>query len=96
MAVGSLQQHRQVIGANEIMSSSARGGGKKKKKLETNLDPRVVESGSHGTLETIHFPAKESLLRKGLSEREGDSCARVGTSGVVLVLIIHQCRDLRF
>lgn len=95
MAVGSLQQHRQVIGANEIMSGSARGGGKKKK-LETNLDPRVVESGSHGTLETIHFPAKESLLRKGLSEREGDSCARVGTSGVVLVLIIHQCRDLRF
>lgn len=58
--------------------------------------PRVIESGSHNTLETIHFSAKESLLRKGRWEREEDSCVWAGTSDAMLILVIHQFRDPSF
>lgn len=40
--------------------------------MEINLVPRMIESESHRTLETIHFPAKESLLHKGCGEVGGN------------------------
>lgn len=95
MAIGSLQQDGEVIGANEIMSSSTRRG-EREKPLATSLVSMVIESGSHSTLETTHFPAKESLLRKGHRERERDSCAWVGKSDAMLILVIHRFRNLSF
>lgn len=57
----------------------------------------MIESESHRTLETIHFPAKESLLRKGLGEAGGEpSCVWVGMSDSMLILVIHLFRDASF
>lgn len=78
------------------MKSCLAARGEREKPLATNLVSMVIESGPHSTLETTHFPAKESLLRKGRGERERESCARVGKSDAMLILGTHQFRNLSF
>lgn len=70
--------------------------GEREKPLATELVSMVMESGSHSTLETTHFPAKEALLRKGRGGRERESCAWVGKSEAMLILVTHQFRNLSF